>query len=106
MTRFGAPVAAYDSGALVDLRLAATGNAQVYVFLHRDAEASKTHVARELGKHFSAEKASRIVSMAQASGSRKRPPAFRYFPRLGIVLGTVNSAALRPCASRLAVTPN
>jgi hypothetical protein len=83
VTRFGAPLAAYDSSALVDLRLAATGNAQVLVFLRQDAKPSKTLISRELGKLFSAARESQVASLALASGGRKRPPAFRHFPRLG-----------------------
>jgi subtilisin len=100
ITRFGAPLAAYDSGALVNLRLAATGNAQVFVFLHQDAKASKALVTRELGKHFSAEKESQVASLAMASGGRKRPPAFLYFQRLGVVLGTVDSAGFKSLRQR------
>jgi subtilisin family serine protease len=64
----------------------------VFVFLNRDAKASKTQVSKELGKHFTAEKESQIAALAAARGDRgsKRPPTFRFFPRLGVVLGTVN----------------
>jgi len=90
--RFGASAAAYDSSGLLDLRLAATGNAQVFVFLKRDAKLSMTQITKELGKHFSAEKGSRVASLARARGGpgSRRPQAFRYYKNLGMVLGTVN----------------
>jgi len=92
-SRFGALSGAYDSSGLVDLRLAATGNAQVFVFLKRDANPSMTQVTRELGKHFSAEKESQVASLAMVRGGpgSRRPQAFRYFKNLGMVLGTVNT---------------
>jgi subtilisin len=99
VSRFGAPVAAYDSGALVELRLAATGNAQVLVFLNQDAKASKTQVSKELGKHFSAEKESQISALAAVRGGR-RPSPFRFYSRLGVVLGTVNSDGFRALRQR------
>jgi subtilisin family serine protease len=99
VSRFGAPVAAYDSGALVELRLAATGNAQVLVFLNQDAKASKTQVSKELGKHFSVEKESQISALAAVRGSR-RPSPFRFYSRLGVVLGTVNSDGFKALRQR------
>lgn len=90
--RFTTPKIAYDSGSLVELRLAATGNAQVIVYLNREAKASKRRVSEELGRHFSLEKESHIALLAKTSAraGKKRPPPFRFFPRLGVVLGTVN----------------
>ena len=73
------------------------------VFLNRDAKASKTQLSKELGKHFTAEKESQIAALAAARGDRrsKRPPAFRFFPRLGVVLGDGDGfKALRQRADR------
>jgi subtilisin len=99
VARFGAPAAAYDSGALVELRLAATGNAQVLVFLNQDAKPSKPQVSKELGKHFSAWKESQIAALAAARGT-KRPPAFRFYSRLGVVLGTVDRDGFKALRKR------
>jgi subtilisin len=101
--RFGAPAAAYDSSGLVDLRLAATGNAQVFVFLKRDTKASKKEVTKELGKHFSAEKESQVASLALARGGRgsRSPAAFRYYQNLGVVLGTVTPEGFKSLRQRV-----
>jgi subtilisin len=100
--RFGAPAAAYDSGGLVDLRLAATGNAQVFVILKPDAKLSKKQVGKELGKNFSAEKESQVASLAKARGGRgsQSPEAFRYYRNLGVVLGTVNPEGFKNLRQR------
>jgi subtilisin len=96
--------AAHDSGPLVKLQIAATGSAQVLVFLDRSAKASIKEVSKELGEHFSAEKGSQVAALAAARGGRgsKRPPAFRVFPRLGVVLGTVNSDGFKTLRRRAA----
>ena len=109
ISRFGAPAAAFDSRPLVELRLAATGQAQVLVFLDRSSKPTQKEVTKELGRHFSAEPGSQVVALANAQGDwgRRRPPAFRVFRKLGVVLGTVNSdgfKALRGSSGKGLVT--
>jgi subtilisin len=100
--RLGAPAAAYETSSLVQLRLAATGNAQVLVFLNRAAKASTREVSKELGKHFTAEKGSQVSALAASlrGPGTKRPPAFRVFPRLGVVLGTVDGTGFKALQRR------
>jgi subtilisin len=100
--RFGAPVAALNSRPLVQLKLAATGQAQVLVFFDRGSKPSQKQVAKELGAHFSAGPGSQVMALAAAYGGpgSRRPAAFRVFPRLGVVLGTVNDAGFKALQAR------
>lgn len=102
ISRFGAPAAALDSQPLVELRLAATGQAQVLVFLDRSSKPTQKEVVKELGEHFSAERGSQVLALAAAHGGRgsRRPQAFRVFPKLGVVLGTVNSDGFKALRTR------
>lgn len=82
--------------AQISQDLRASGIARVIVILKKSAaDNDVTKIRSSLEKHFVASDLSQSMALATSSYYKgMRPPAVRYYPNLGIMLGTVDSQGL------------
>ncbi|MEP6925639.1 MAG: S8 family serine peptidase [Pyrinomonadaceae bacterium] len=81
--------------AQITQELQAFGFAKVIVVLKSDASnASASSIKAGIEKHFVVSEYSQTASLAASLDLKTANPAFRYYPNLGVALGTVNRESL------------
>lgn len=79
---------------LSELALEATGSAQVLVIMNPTTLPTVGDVAARLGGHFRTSETSQATALALDAGHPAPTQPYRIYPRLGVMLGTVNPAGL------------
>ena len=81
--------------------LQAFGVAKVLVVLKPDAAAaSASSVKSQMEQHFVSSELSQTSALAASLNTKANVPAFRYYPNLGVALGTVNREGLASLRSK------